>query len=102
MYVPHSIYCCVTDTDCLQGPSCQANVGGSGLITALKLFAVPLSLAPSAIPVIASLLSQKDDTFSEDCLTLNVWTKPQTGDSKKAVMLYIHGQSDIIQRIYSV
>ncbi|KAF7907465.1 uncharacterized protein EAF01_005051 [Botrytis porri] len=28
---------------------------------------------------------------SEDCLTLNVWTKPQTGDAKKAVLLWIYG-----------
>ncbi|KAF5879482.1 putative carboxylesterase protein [Botrytis fragariae] len=28
---------------------------------------------------------------SEDCLTLNVWTKPQTGDSKKAVLMWIYG-----------
>jgi cholinesterase len=27
----------------------------------------------------------------EDCLTLNVWTKPQTGDKKKAVMIWIYG-----------
>ncbi|KAH6842381.1 Alpha/Beta hydrolase protein [Chaetomium sp. MPI-CAGE-AT-0009] len=30
---------------------------------------------------------------SEDCLTLNVWTKPQTGEKRKAVMVYIHGGS---------
>ncbi|GIK07729.1 hypothetical protein Aspvir_003396 [Aspergillus viridinutans] len=30
-------------------------------------------------------------TFSEDCLTLNVWTKPQTGEKKKAVMIWVHG-----------
>ncbi|KAK4033356.1 Alpha/Beta hydrolase protein [Parachaetomium inaequale] len=30
---------------------------------------------------------------SEDCLTLNVWTKPQTGDKRKAVMVYLHGGS---------
>lgn len=30
-------------------------------------------------------------TFSEDCLTLNVWTKPQTGEARKAVMLYFYG-----------
>jgi len=29
--------------------------------------------------------------MSEDCLTLNVWTKPQIGESKKAVMLWIYG-----------
>ncbi|KAJ8064694.1 hypothetical protein OCU04_007015 [Sclerotinia nivalis] len=28
---------------------------------------------------------------SEDCLTLNVWTKPQTGDAKKAVLVWIYG-----------
>ncbi|GAB1319653.1 hypothetical protein MFIFM68171_09863 [Madurella fahalii] len=28
---------------------------------------------------------------SEDCLTLNIWTKPQSGERKKAVMVYIHG-----------
>lgn len=27
----------------------------------------------------------------EDCLTLNIWTKPQTGDDKKAVLVWIHG-----------
>ncbi|EAQ84499.1 hypothetical protein CHGG_08513 [Chaetomium globosum CBS 148.51] len=30
---------------------------------------------------------------SEDCLTLNVWTKPQTGEKRKPVMVYIHGGS---------
>jgi cholinesterase len=29
--------------------------------------------------------------YGEDCLNLNVWTKPQTGDSKKAVLLWIYG-----------
>src|SRR5436305_8664400 len=28
---------------------------------------------------------------SEDCLTLNIWTKPQTGESKKAVIVWIYG-----------
>jgi cholinesterase len=28
---------------------------------------------------------------SEDCLTVNVWTKPQVGEKKKAVMLWIYG-----------
>jgi carboxylesterase type B len=30
-------------------------------------------------------------TFSEDCLSINVWTKPQVGEPKKAVMLWIYG-----------
>jgi len=29
--------------------------------------------------------------MSEDCLTLNIWTKPQTGESKKAVLAWVHG-----------
>jgi carboxylesterase type B len=36
-------------------------------------------------------LAQFGDKFSEDCLTLNVWTKPQIGDAKKAVLLWIYG-----------
>ncbi|KAF2499004.1 alpha/beta-hydrolase [Lophium mytilinum] len=30
-------------------------------------------------------------TLSEDCLTMNVWTKPQTGDAKKAVLVWMYG-----------
>jgi cholinesterase len=29
--------------------------------------------------------------FSEDCLSLNVWTKPQSGEKKKAVLVWIYG-----------
>lgn len=36
-------------------------------------------------------LSQPWDTFSEDCLKINVWTKPQTGEKGKAVLVWIHG-----------
>jgi cholinesterase len=32
-----------------------------------------------------------DHAYSEDCLGLNVWTKPQTGDRSKAVFVWIHG-----------
>ncbi|KAF2665992.1 alpha/beta-hydrolase [Microthyrium microscopicum] len=28
---------------------------------------------------------------NEDCLTLNIWTKPQTGEKKKAVLISIYG-----------
>lgn len=49
------------------------------------------NLTKSAIQVVTSILSQTTDTFSEDCLTLNVWTKPQVGEKKKAVMIWIHG-----------
>ncbi len=36
-------------------------------------------------------LSNTAGVYSEDCLNLNVWTKPQTGDSKKAVLVWIYG-----------
>jgi cholinesterase len=29
--------------------------------------------------------------YSEDCLGLTIWTKPQSGEKKKAVMVWIHG-----------
>ena len=32
-------------------------------------------------------------SLSEDCLTLNVWTKPQVGEAKKAVFFWIYGGS---------
>ncbi|KAM3072155.1 hypothetical protein ACMFMG_008612 [Clarireedia jacksonii] len=32
-----------------------------------------------------------DVVYSEDCLYLNIWTKPQTGEAKKAVMVYLYG-----------
>ena len=35
--------------------------------------------------------AQAGDTFDEDCLTLNVWTKPQTGEANKAVLFWIFG-----------
>jgi cholinesterase len=33
---------------------------------------------------------------SEDCLFLNIYTKPQSGEKKKAVLLWIHGGAFII------
>lgn len=34
---------------------------------------------------------QLGDRFSEDCLTLNIWTKPQIGEEKKAVLVWLYG-----------
>ncbi|KAF2674097.1 alpha/beta-hydrolase [Microthyrium microscopicum] len=36
------------------------------------------------------------DTQKEDCLFLNLWTKPQTGEKKKAVMVWIYGGAFIV------
>jgi hypothetical protein len=40
---------------------------------------------------ITTALAQAGDTQSEDCLTVNVWTKPQTGEAAKAVLFWIYG-----------
>lgn len=36
-------------------------------------------------------LDEEGATFSEDCLTLNIWTKPQTGEKSKAVLFWLFG-----------
>lgn len=36
--------------------------------------------------------------LGEDCLTLNVWTKPQTGEKAKAVLFYIYGGGEQLLR----
>ena len=41
-------------------------------------------------------IEQYGHQVSEDCLTLNVWTQPQTGDAKKAVMVWIYGGGQIV------
>ncbi|TAQ90369.1 hypothetical protein B7494_g1320 [Chlorociboria aeruginascens] len=48
-----------------------------------------ITLTSAAVEVLNVLESQTAE--SEDCLTLNVWTKPQTGETKKAVLLWIYG-----------
>ncbi|GKT47137.1 cholinesterase [Colletotrichum spaethianum] len=64
---------------CMQPSSAAVNV------EAIKQLGVPASAA-DVTKVLADTGSQ-----SEDCLTLNVWTKPQTGDAKKAVLVWVHG-----------
>lgn len=41
--------------------------------------------------VLLTELMQLGHQTSEDCLTLNVWTKPQTGEKTKAVLVWIYG-----------
>jgi carboxylesterase type B len=40
---------------------------------------------------IASMLTPNTTIVSEDCLNLNIWTKPQTGDKSKAVLVWLYG-----------
>ncbi|EOO02143.1 putative carboxylesterase protein [Phaeoacremonium minimum UCRPA7] len=50
-----------------------------------------LQVTAQGVKVLMSLLSQDNVIYSEDCLTLNIWTKPQTGETKKAVLFWIYG-----------
>ncbi|TQS35106.1 hypothetical protein Golomagni_04482 [Golovinomyces magnicellulatus] len=79
---------------------------GSAPIIATK-FGPSCSVAPSSSDspkpadiLKANLTSQSlkvkqiftdSNTISEDCLYLNVWTKPQTGEKKKAVLVWVYG-----------
>jgi len=36
-------------------------------------------------------IGQFGNQQSEDCLTLNIWTKPHTGEKHKAVLFWIYG-----------
>ncbi|KAF9877562.1 carboxylesterase [Colletotrichum karsti] len=67
------------------GHQCMQPVGSSTSLDAIKKLGVPASAA-----VVLKALTDTGSQ-SEDCLTLNVWTKPQTGDAKKAVLVWIHG-----------
>ncbi len=48
-------------------------------------------MTPQGVQDMISLLGQTEVDYSEDCLTLNIWTKPQTGEAKKAVLLWVYG-----------
>jgi cholinesterase len=55
----------------------------------------PAEIAASNITTVGleliSILGSPNVTHSEDCLYLNVWSKPQTGESQKPVMIFIYG-----------
>ncbi|KAL3417250.1 carboxylesterase [Phlyctema vagabunda] len=42
-------------------------------------------------PTSAAVFAREAYPASEDCLTLNVWTRPQAGETKKAVLVWIYG-----------
>lgn len=45
---------------------------------------------PAGGKILTSII-QAGRPYSEDCLSLNIWTKPQTGESSKAVLFFIFG-----------
>ncbi|KAH6714200.1 Alpha/Beta hydrolase protein [Leptodontidium sp. MPI-SDFR-AT-0119] len=77
-------------TDAINGTdygfSCPAGAQVSPDFAAIQA----ANVTSSGLQILASL-GQIGDKFSEDCLTLNIWTKPQAGESKKAVLVWIYG-----------
>ena len=51
----------------------------------------PYTQIASKAAAIIMAQGQVNHTMSEDCLSLNIWTKPQSGEKKKAVMVWLHG-----------
>ncbi|CAD6439808.1 c676aaa1-4651-4aa4-8ceb-bae45132be8a [Sclerotinia trifoliorum] len=68
------------------GYSCPAQVTTYN-VTLVERSNVSLAIA---LPLLQTV-GTPSTAQSEDCLTLNVWTKPQTGDAKKAVLVWIYG-----------
>lgn len=62
---------------------------GSGLTPTLAQI-LQANVTAAGIATLA-VLSNSNAKFSEDCLYLNVWTKPQAGDAKKAVLVWFYG-----------
>lgn len=69
-----------------KGFSCPAGSTASPSIEQISA----TNITGSGLQILAAL-GQIGDNFSEDCLTLNIWTKPQVGEQKKAVLLWIYG-----------
>lgn len=73
-------------------PSCPANLAGLGNATTIN----------SPKGVILASLGQLGDRFDEDCLTVNVWTKPQTGEKAKAVLAWIYVCLILEKRLFDI
>ncbi len=70
----------------VQGHSCPTRMNGVAFRSTEEV-----TLTPHAHQVMTALLRQPGVKYSEDCLTLNIWSKPQSGDEKKAVLFWIYG-----------
>lgn len=52
---------------------------------------VPTFLQPPSLYNVLAQLAQVGDDVQEDCLYINVWSKPQTGSTQKPVLVWIYG-----------
>lgn len=72
-----------------KGPSCPT-LPSTG--SAPSAYEIALSnITEVGLRLISGIGSGFGSTTSEDCLYLNIWTKPQSGEEKKAVMVFFYG-----------
>ncbi|KAH8654949.1 Alpha/Beta hydrolase protein [Tricladium varicosporioides] len=74
------------------GFACPANTYFAARGNVLNNYNVNLANLTAQGIASMSQIAQIGGTFSEDCLTLNVWV-PSGGESRKAVMIWVHGGS---------
>lgn len=84
--VPHTF---TASFNAFRGRDCPANIGALG----------GSSLPPLAGPnseLLLAELAQLGNALSEDCLSINVWTKPQTGEKAKGAYLFCRLLRDML------
>ncbi|TVY46800.1 Cholinesterase [Lachnellula occidentalis] len=69
------------------GPSCP--VKASNTTTPSVNIIIAANITEAGVEM-AGIFATPNN-YNEDCLYLNVWTKPQTGEAKKAVLVWIYG-----------
>nr|POF18085.1 cholinesterase [Quercus suber] len=73
------------------GPVCPQLGGSIAELSSVSSTSSNASALPQNAINLLSSLAATGQSRSEDCLTINVWTKPQTGSRKKPVMVWIYG-----------
>jgi cholinesterase len=63
--------------------------------------AVGMDVNPNPLLLLTNFI-QLGRPMSEDCLTLNIWTKPQSDSKAKAVLFWVYGGGMILQLSISI
>ncbi|KAH8668035.1 Alpha/Beta hydrolase protein [Tricladium varicosporioides] len=70
------------------GPACPVKESNSTTPSAATIMAANITVAGLTY---TNVFGETRGLFNEDCLYANVWTAPQTGEAKKAVLVWIYG-----------
>lgn len=88
VFVGFQIVASLTSTDTSKGFSCPS-------LPSHQRPPTPAEVAASNITTVGlellTLVGNSNAVYSEDCLYLNVWSKPQPEERRKAVMVFIYG-----------